>query len=259
MELRLYCSLAGLVGPQGRFASLAEALPALVDTGFAGAVAPLSMAEAIPDFRSQLGERGLDYIAVLATEGESADTHVEALEDGLAAAEFHRPQLVVVHGGSDAFAESDAVHFLDRASRLAEDASFVVAHGMHRRRILGTPSMTDRMLSVLPDLQLCVDFAYWVSACGRLLDDQLDVVRRAAEHAVHIDARVGHETGPLVPDPRQPEWAAHVAAHERWWSIVWDAQRARGDSVTTLTPGWRDAWEVMTWLAERQRARFAAR
>jgi hypothetical protein len=259
MELRLYCSLAGLVGPEGRFTSLAEALPALVDAGYAGAVAPLSLAESIPDFRSQLGERGLDYIAIVATEGSSVAEHVEALEDGLAAAEFHRPQLVVVHGGSDGFADAQAAEFLEVATSLAEDASFVVAHGTHRRRILGTPSMTDRMLVRFAELPLSIDFAYWVWATGRLLDDDLEVVRRAAEQAVHIDARVGHEGGPQVPDPRAPEWAAHLDAHERWWSMVWDAQQARGDATTSLTPGWRDSWEVMTWLGERQRARFAQR
>jgi len=258
MELRLYCSLAGLVGPEGRFASLAEALPALVDAGYAGTVAPLSLAESIPDFRSQLGERGLDYIAIVATEGSSVAEHVEALADGLAAAEFHRPQLVVVHGGRDAFADAEAAQFLEAATKLADDASFVVAHGTHRGRILGTPSMCDQMLARFPELPLCVDFAYWVWAGGRLIDD-LDAVRRAAGRAVHVDARVGHEGGPQVPDPRAPEWAAHLEAHERWWSMVWNAQQARGDTFTTLTPGWRDSWEVMTWLGERQRARFAQR
>lgn len=37
-------------------------------------------------------------------------------------------------------------------------------------------------------------------------------------------------------DPRAPEWSAHVAAHERWWSLIFDAQVKAGTKVMTLVP-----------------------
>lgn len=39
---------------------------------------------------------------------------------------------------------------------------------------------------------------------------------------------MGYENGPQVPDPVVPQDAPHLAAHERWWDIVWQAQHGRG-------------------------------
>jgi hypothetical protein len=39
---------------------------------------------------------------------------------------------------------------------------------------------------------------------------------------------MGYENGPQVPDPAVPQDAPQLAAHERWWDIVWKAQHGRG-------------------------------
>jgi hypothetical protein len=275
VQLDLFRSLWGVLGPDERFTSLAEALPPIVDGGYAGVAAPLFVAESIPDFRSQLGERGLDYIALVMTEGDTVAEHVASFEQALENAQFHRPRFVVSHSGRDAFSETEAGQFFERAMQIEQDAAFAVAHETHRGRILYNPWVTDRMLGRFPDLRLCVDFSHWVCVCERLLDTELDVVRRCAERALHVDARVGFEQGPQVPDPRAPEWADHLAAHERWWSMVWEAQEARGERATTLTPEWgpppylptlpysqqpvADIWEIAGWMGERQRVRFDER
>jgi len=64
----------------------------------------------------------------------------------------------------------------------------------------------------------------------------------------------------------------HLAAHEAWWRMVWDAQNERGDAVSTLTPEFgpppyaptlpgsdtpvRDVTEICDWMARRQAERF---
>ena len=80
------------------------------------------------------------------------------------------------------------------------------------------------------------DFSHWVCVAERLLPDAADVIERAAQHALHLHCRVGYEQGPQVSDPRAPEWAKHLAVHEGWWHTIWQAQRQRGVTQTTLAP-----------------------
>jgi hypothetical protein len=258
MRLDLFRNLDGVVGPDARHPSLAGAMPELVQLGYAGVIAPVALAESIPDFRSQLGERGLDYIAMVATDGDTVAEHVRALEQGLADAEFHRPRLVVAESGRSTWSEADASAFCAAATRIEEDLPFVVGHQSLRGRLLGDPDRTDALVAQFPELHLTADFAQWVWACGHLLEDRLDVVRRCAARAVHVNAGVGSVTGPRVPDPAAADWAPHLAAHERWWSLVWDEQERAGAAATTLTPD-APSWEIASWLGDRQRARFADR
>jgi hypothetical protein len=76
-----------------------------------------------------------------------------------------------------------------------------------------------------------------------------------------------------VPDPRAPEYQRHLNAHEQWWHIVWDAQIARGQMISTLTPEFgppdylhtlpysnmpvADLREICNWMAQRQTVYFA--
>jgi hypothetical protein len=110
--------------------------------------------------------------------------------------------------------------------------------------------------------------------CERLIDDQIAVIRRSADRCIHLHARVGYEHGPQVPDPRASEYAAHLAAYERWWRIIWDAQASRSERVSTLTPEFgpspyqhtlpfkntpvSDLWDICNWQARRQAGKFAA-
>jgi hypothetical protein len=75
-----------------------------------------------------------------------------------------------------------------------------------------------------------------------------------------------------VPDPRVEQYSLELAAHERWWEIVWKAQVKRGMEVSTLTPEFgpppymqcdpvtgapaSDLWEISNWMARRQADRF---
>ena len=147
-----------------------------------------------------------------------------------------------------------------------------VSNETHRGRILYNPWVTSRMLERFPSLKLCCDFSHWVCVCERLLDTETDIIQQAADHCIHLHARVGYEEGPQVPDPRAPEYQLHVEAHERWWKMVWDSQIARNVSVSTLTSEYgplnylhtlpfsqtpvANLWEVCEWQTQRQAARF---
>jgi hypothetical protein len=114
-----------------------------------------------------------------------------------------------------------------------------------------------------------------VTVCERLIDDQLPAVHLVAAHCLHVHARVGHAQGPQVNDPRAPEWATELAAHERWWDLCWAAQERRGLAESTLTPEFgpptyqptapytraplADLEGVCDWMTRRQRERFGRR
>ena len=84
--------------------------------------------------------------------------------------------------------------------------------------------------------------------------------------------RVGYAEGPQVPDPSAPEYAPHLAAHEAWWEQIWQSQKQRGFTHSTLTPEFgpppylqtlphtnvpvADLTVVCDWMAQRQRERF---
>jgi hypothetical protein len=128
-------------------------------------------------------------------------------------------------------------------------------------------------LEALPEVKLCADLSHWVCVCERLLQTEAEIVALAARHTHHIHARVGYEQGPQVPDPRAPEYADHLRAHEQWWDLIWQSQRERGLESSTLTPEFgppaylhtmpgtqrpvADLWEICEWQADRQRNRFA--
>ena len=104
------------------------------------------------------------------------------------------------------------------------------------------------------------------------MTEEEGILRECARRAIHIHARVGFENGPQVNDPRAPEWKNHVDAHERWWTWIWEAQRAQGASLVTLTPEFgppsylpthpftqaplANLEEICNWQAQRQAQRF---
>jgi alkylation response protein AidB-like acyl-CoA dehydrogenase len=105
-----------------------------------------------------------------------------------------------------------------------------------------------------------------------ILDEEPEILKLAARHAHHIQLRIGYEQGPQVPDPRAPEYAYALEAHERWWELVWDSMAERGFTEVTMTPefgpdGYLQAapftrvpvaglWDVNRWIGHRLKHRF---
>lgn len=146
----------------------------------------------------------------------------------------------------------------------------------HRGRYSFNPWLMRDVLLALPSLLITADFSHWCVVSERfVLDDEPELLSLTAKHVHHIQPRVGYSQGPQVPDPRAPEYASALAAHECWWDVLWDGMAARGYSRCTATPEFgpdgylqcapftrkpvADLWEVNTWIGHRQRERFAAK
>jgi sugar phosphate isomerase/epimerase len=249
------------------------AFPQIKDLGYAGIESRLPAPDRRRNFRRLLSEHGFHYIPQVFTSGLDASAHINSLKSQLEEAVAFSPLLVNAHSGQDSWSEDEAARFFEQALRLEAKFGFRIAHETHRGRVLFNPWTTSRILKRFPELNLCCDFSHWVCVAERLLPDHEESVRLAAAHCLHLHARVGYEQGPQVPDPRAPEYATHLSAHEQWWKWAWKSQQQRRFKVSTLTPEFgpplyqhtlpftgvpvSDLWDICNWQARRQAANFA--
>ncbi|NEQ53296.1 MAG: sugar phosphate isomerase/epimerase [Leptolyngbya sp. SIO3F4] len=177
--------------------------------------------------------------------------------------------------GYDAWSWQQNVDFFGRALELEKSSGITVSFETHRSRSLYNPWTTRDLLNEYPTMKLTCDFSHWCVVCERLIDTEWAILELCAERAQHIQCRVGYPQHAQVPDPRADEYKDALTAHERWWSLIWEKQRQRGMSRTTMMPEFlydgymqtlpytgmpvADVWEITCWMAQRQRQRFANR
>jgi hypothetical protein len=251
------------------------------EAGFDGLEGPWpESAELRREFRAALAEFNLSYIAEISATGFATPAprstvagQLDVFERLLDAAMDVRPLFFTTMAGSDLWSFRESVEFLTRAAQIVEDRSVRVGFETHRSRSLFHPIRTMELLAELPPIELTIDFSHWCVVTERLVLDELpDVLTLCAEHALHIQPRIGYDQGAQVPDPRAPEYAPAVEAHLRWWRAVWDGQRRRGLEVVTMTPefgpdGYQqrephtqqpvgDLWEFNRWTADLLRHEF---
>ena len=267
MQLQLFKTLWGAAGPIQHLISQA------VTSGLQGIEGPApATAEAQQMMSGLLAQNNLDYIAEITTAGTyvpdrtaTLQQHLNSLDEKLNHSAALNPLFVTCLGGCDAWPEELSLEFFHRAIQLANSYELKISFETHRSRSLFNPWVTQRIVKQLPEIQLTVDFSHWCVVCERLMDTELDVIQAIASNVKHIHARVGYEQGPQVPDPRAPEYQYALEAHQRWWEIIWQAQRDRHFSTTTMTPEFgpdgylheqpyskepvADLWELNQWMA----------
>jgi len=258
MRVRIYKSLWGMT--EG--ATLAEKLRRIADAGYDGVeFDPPDVAPA--DWRRMCADHGLAYIAAIYS------LTADEFESNLRRAAEFGPVLVNAQTGRDKYDYEFACAYFERALAVESDVGVPVAHETHRQRMLYTPWATARFLERFPDLKICADFSHWVVVTESRLADVDDLVALASSRAIHVHARVGYEQGPQVPDPRAPEYAAHVALFESWWKRIHTLRADAGAAEISFTPEYgpppylhtspytrepaADLWEVCGWAARRLR------
>lgn len=276
MKLRLYKTLWGHIG------SLDEAIQSAQRHGFDGleGQAPTDSTARIT-FRQKLDEAGLDYIAEICTAGSYVPDrqappaeHLASFQQQADAAMECRPRFLTVLAGCDAWPLAASVELFGQMQAFAERLGVIASFETHRSRTMFHPWVARDLLQALPELRITCDFSHWCCVCERLvMDTEPEVLALCAERVHHVHARVGYDQGPQVPHPGAPEHAGALAAHERWWAQLWQAQATRGYEVVTMTPEFgpdgylqcepfsgrpvADLVEVNAWMAARQRDRFA--
>lgn len=272
MELQLYKTLWGHEG------SLAAAASQAAAAGFVGLE---GNADSLPrdELAAALQTRDLRYIQEIVTAGgyvprrhATVEEHVADVERQLQLGRSLAPQWVTVIGGCDAWTLEQSVRFFGESQEIAARIGVACSFETHRSRSLFNPWVTLAVLERLPELKLTCDFSHWVVMMERQLDDDWDAVQAVAKHAHHIHARVGYDQGPQVPHPAAPEYAAALASHQRYWEAIWEAQRAAGFSVATMTPEFgpdgylhtlpftqqpvADLWQINAWMGKTEQTHF---
>lgn len=252
---------------------IADTITRIAHEGFDAAELYIPGLEPSPtDLKSMIADNGLVFIGDVATEGSTVDEHIASLEKHMAYAIEAGSILINSHTGRDFFAFEDSARLFERSFEIAEAAGIPIAHETHRSRALYSAIDTRRFLEAIPKLRINADFSHWMNVHESDLSDQPDNVQLAINRAIHIHARVGHEEGPQVNDPRAPEWQTHLDNHIALWQRIADARRIDGSEVLTITPEFgpipymptipftqepiADTWEVNVWLRDTLRDRL---
>ena len=279
MELQLFKTLWGHEG------SLEEAAALCCESGFRGIEGPVPSDPVEREaFVAILASAGLDLIAEVCTStspglyvpepGATPEMHLQSLREGIERSLHAGPRFVNTMAGSDAWTFGEKVAFHAAIVGLESEYGIPISVETRRGRSLNSAWTTRDILLEVPDLKLTCDFSHFVVVAERLvMDEHPDILTLCADRAFHLQTRVGYAQGPQVPDPRAPEHAGDLVAHERWWDEIWSSQMRRGFEVSTLTPEFgpdgylhcepftgkpvANLWEVNRWIALRQRDRFS--
>lgn len=186
---------------------------------------------------------GAPFIAIAMTGGgviprQSAtmQDHLDDLRDAIDRASLMKPRFINILGGNDRWPAHKQAEFIASAQEICRAANMVCCFETHRSRILATPWITLDVIRQLPDVLFTADISHWVVCCERLLNDPADDFSSFISRVHHIQARVGYDQGPQAPHPAAPEYAPALRFHQHIWQEIWQSQRTRGYTTTTMTP-----------------------
>ncbi len=146
-----------------------------------------------------------------------------------------RPLYINCHSGKDFFTYEQSKLFIDHTTEVSAKTGIKICHETHRGRILFAAHITRNFIEKNPALHLTLDISHWCNVHESLLEDQTETVAIALERVEHLHARIGHQEGPQVNDPRAPEWESAVKAHLAWWDKVLERKMKAGETMTILT------------------------
>ncbi|HEY1661871.1 MAG TPA: sugar phosphate isomerase/epimerase [Verrucomicrobiae bacterium] len=273
MKLKLVRHLWGVDGTQG----YNHYLQHWREVGYEALEVSIRYVHDRAEFLRFLKESGFQWVPQIYSRdfvpGGTVREHLDSLKEQAEECLDHHPLFFNAHSGSDSWSLAEAEDFYGAGLELEQKIGVPIAHETHRLRYFGNPWTTRPILDRYPTLKLTCDFSHWVCVAERLLPDCGEIIQLTAQHCHHIHARVGFEEGPQVSDPRAPEWAQHLAAHESWWDQIWKSQGQRGFIASTLTPEFGPApylpllpytkepvanlADICDWMARRQSQRFS--
>lgn len=175
-------------------------------------------------------DSGLAYVAQAFP--ESVDQMARDLDQALR----YSPKMVNLQIGKDHWDETRSAEFLEGALRLVAHFPIPVVFETHRGRICYSAASTACWLKRYPDIRLCADFSHWTCVSESLLADQEEAVSLAISHADYIHARIGHQLGPQVSDPRHERWQVQTDVFVGWWRRWLESKRQEGWPSAGINP-----------------------
>ncbi|MBG9375394.1 sugar phosphate isomerase/epimerase [Panacibacter sp. DH6] len=148
---------------------------------------------------------------------------------------IQRPLYINCHSGKDFFSFEENKALVDYTLALSKDTGIKICHETHRSRMLFAAPVAKHFFEKIPGLRITLDVSHWCNVSESLLQDQPGTMAMALERTDHIHARIGHQEGPQVNDPRAPEWKDAVDAHFAWWDKIVKIKKQKGEILTVLT------------------------
>jgi sugar phosphate isomerase/epimerase len=250
MKILFFRSIWGLE----EMPSLEAQLRKIKAGGFDGVeMAVPSDAAACREARQILDDLGLAVIAQQCrTTGATVSEHTAGFAAIFERALLLRPLHLNSHTGRDHFTFEQNLEIFDHAAALAAEHKVELSHETHRGRALFSAPATVQFLAARPQLKLVADFSHWCCVHESLLADQVERVACAIRRSSAIHARIGHDQGPQIPDPRDPVWQPHLETHLAWWKQIVAQSRAEGREILCVTPEFGPA-PYMTLLPHTQK------
>ena len=146
-----------------------------------------------------------------------------------------KPLYINCHSGRDYFSYEQNKTFIDHTLKLAKNSGIKICHETHRSRMLFAAPVAKHYMETIPELRITLDISHWCNVSESLLQDQPETINMALQRTDHVHARIGHQEGPQVNDPRAPEWDDAVKAHFAWWDKIVEMKKQQGDTLTILT------------------------
>lgn len=165
---------------------------------------------------------------------QNFEEHKLAYRTAVELAAEQQPLYINTHAGRDFFTLDQNLELLRFGIETSKKTGIPVLCETHRGRCAFSAPATRQLLDLLPDLRLTADLSHWCCVHESLLGGLDEIVDLALRHTDHIHARVGHEQGPQVSDPRAPEWAMAVEKHFSWWDKIAENRAAAGAKHLTF-------------------------
>ncbi len=169
---------------------------------------------------------------------KNAGEHLSEFKKSLIAAAtntMQKPLYINCHSGRDFFSYEQNKAFIDLTTETSQSTNVPIYHETHRSRMLFAAHIAKNFIEKNPALKLTLDISHWCNVHESLLADQPEAIELALARTEHIHARIGHQEGPQVNDPRAPEWKSVLEAHLVWWDKVIERKAKEGKPITILT------------------------
>jgi len=188
--------------------------------------------------------------------------------------QVQKPLYINCHSGRDYFSMEENGKLIDYTTKLAKQTGILICHESHRSRMLFAAHVAKQYIQKYPDLRMTLDISHWCNVHESLLQDQEETVQLALSRTDHVHARIGHQEGPQVNDPRAPEWEETVKRHLQWWDAIVQMKIKNGtNKLTILTefgpPNYlpalpytqqpvADQWGINEYMMQLLRKRYTA-
>ncbi|MCP9761763.1 sugar phosphate isomerase/epimerase family protein [Lacihabitans soyangensis] len=168
--------------------------------------------------------------------GSDFEKHFAQYKKAVNEALATKPLYINSHSGKDYFSFEQNAKIVEFTIDRMEATGIKVLHETHRGRMCYSAPITRSFLEKYTKMKLTLDISHWTNVHESMLGDQKENVELALKHAYNIHARIGHEEGPQVNDPRAPEWRYALDQHLEWWDKVIAFREAEGAKrITFLT------------------------